>query len=89
MAETERGRRKSLIGRVASDKMDKTVVVEVQRRMMHPVYKKFVKSRAKYMAHDEANDCHVGDTVEIQEDRPRSRNKRWKVTRVIERAELT
>jgi small subunit ribosomal protein S17 len=89
MAETERGRRKSLIGRVDSDKMDKTVIVEVQRRLMHPVYKKFVKSRAKYMAHDETNQCHVGDTVEIQEDRPRSRNKRWKVTRVIERAELT
>lgn len=89
MAETERGRRKSLIGRVASDKMDKTVVVEVQRRLMHPVYKKFVKGKEKYMAHDETNDCHVGDTVEIQEDRPRSRNKRWKVTRVIERAELT
>jgi len=89
MAETERGRRKSLIGRVASDKMDKTIVVEVQRRLMHPVYKKFVKGKAKYMAHDETNDCHIGDMVEIQEDRPRSRNKRWKVTRVIERAELT
>lgn len=89
MAERDRGRRKSMIGRVASDKMDKTVVVEVQRRLMHPVYKKFVKGKETYMAHDEANECHVGDTVEIQEDRPRSRHKRWKVTRVIERAELT
>lgn len=89
MAEKDRGRRKALIGHVASDAMDKTIVVEVHRRVMHPMYKKFVKSRRRYMAHDEQNDCHVGDTVEIQEDRPRSRHKRWKVTRVIQRAVLT
>jgi len=82
-------RRKVLVGRVRSDKMEKTIVVEVHRRLMHPVYKKFVKSRRRYMAHDEKNDCHVGDTVEIQEDRPRSRHKRWRVTRVVERAVLT
>ena len=85
MADKERGRRRVLVGRVASDKMDKTVVVEVQRRMMHPMYKKFVKSRRRYMAHDERNDCHVGDKVEISEARPRSRHKRWRVIRVIER----
>jgi small subunit ribosomal protein S17 len=86
MAEQERGRRKVLMGRVSSDGMDKTIVVEVQRRVMHPVYKKFVKSRERYMAHDERNDCHVGDTVEIREDRPRSKRKRWMVVRVVDRA---
>ena len=85
----ERGRRKALVGRVASDKMDKTVVVEVRRRELHAVYKKIVSSRKKYMAHDEQNNCRIGDTVEIQEDRPRSKHKRWRVTRVIERGVLT
>jgi small subunit ribosomal protein S17 len=86
MADKERGRRKVLVGRVASDKMDKTVVIEVERRLRHPVYKKFVRSHKRYMAHDETNDCHVGDKVEIREDRPRSQNKRWMIIRVIERA---
>ncbi len=86
MAEKERGRRKVLIGRVSSDSMDKTIIVEVQRREMHAVYKKFVKSRRRYVAHDGKNDCHVGDTVEIREDQPRSKTKRWKVARVIQRA---
>ena len=85
----ERGRRKALVGRVSSDKMDKTVVVEVRRRELHPVYKKIVSSRKKYMAHDEQNNCRIGDTVEILEDRPRSKRKRWRVTRVIERGVLT
>ena len=89
MAEKERGRRRVLVGRVASDKMDKTIVVEVHRRKRHSVYKKFVSSRRRYMAHDEKNDCRLGDKVEIREDRPRSKNKRWRVTRVIERAVLT
>lgn len=86
MADKERGRRRVLVGRVASDKMDKTVVIEVERRMRHPVYKKFVRSHKRYMAHDEKNDCRVGDKVEIREDRPRSKSKRWLITRVIERA---
>ena len=89
MAEKDRGQRRVLVGRVASDKMDKTVVVEVQRRLIHPVYKKFVKRRRRYMAHDEKNDCRVGDKVEIREERPRSRNKRWMVTKVVERGVLT
>jgi len=89
MASNDRGRRRVLVGRVASDKMEKTIIVEVQRRMMHPVYKKFVKSKQRYMAHDEKNDCHVGDTVEIREDHPRSKRKRWMVTRVVERSVLT
>ena len=86
MDQKERGRRRVLVGKVASDKMDKTIVVEVQRRLMHPVYKKFVSKHRRYMAHDELNGCRVGDTVEIQEDHPRSRHKRWMVTKVIERA---
>ncbi len=89
MAEKERGRRRVLIGRVASDKMDKTIVVEVQRRLRHPVYKKFVFKRRRYMAHDKDNSCHVGDRVEIKEHRPLSKHKRWIVSRVIERAVLT
>jgi small subunit ribosomal protein S17 len=89
MVEKERGRRKTLIGRVASDKMDKTVVVEVQRRLRHPVYKKFVFKKMRYMAHDKENDCHTGDRVEIREHRPLSKNKRWIVSRVVERAVLT
>ena len=86
MADMDRGRRRVLTGRVSSDAMDKTVVVEVARREMHPVYKKIVQSRRRYMAHDERNDCKVGDTVEIREDRPRSRRKRWTVVRIVERA---
>ena len=89
MAEQDRGRRRVLVGRVASDKNDKTVIVEVSRREMHPFYKKFVKSRKRYMAHDEKNDCRLGDTVEIREERPRSRHKRWMITKVIQRAVLT
>jgi small subunit ribosomal protein S17 len=79
-----RGRR--LVGRVRSDKMDKTVVVETVRLKLHPVYKKYVRVRARYKAHDETNECRIGDRVEIAEHRPLSRDKRWKVVRVIERA---
>lgn len=86
MTDKARGRRKVLVGRVRSDKMDKTVLVEVPRRLMHPVYKKFVSSRRRYMAHDEENDCRIGDTVEIKEFRPMSKRKRWVVTKVVERA---
>jgi len=89
MADNTRGRKRTLTGRIASDKTDKTVVVEVQRRLMHPVYKKFVSSRRRYMAHDPNGECHVGDTVEIKESRPMSRRKRWIVCRVIEKAETT
>jgi len=81
-----RGRRKVRVGRVVSDKMDKTVVVAVQRNMRHPLYGKIVRRTKKYKAHDEQNDCHVGDMVEIIETRPLSREKRWRVRSVVERA---
>ncbi|MEB2321732.1 MAG: 30S ribosomal protein S17 [Sorangiineae bacterium] len=78
-------RRRVLIGRVSSDKMDKTVVVEVVRFKMDPMYKKYVRVRAKYKAHDEKNEYRTGDRVEIIEHRPLSKQKRWKVTRLIDR----
>lgn len=80
------GNKKTLIGLVASDKMAKTVVVEVTRRMIHPVYHKYVQSRQRYKAHDENNDAKVGDRVLIEECRPLSRDKRWRVKQILERA---
>lgn len=80
-----RGTRKTRVGTVVSDKMDKTVVVRVERVVMHPVYKKYTKRRAQYKAHDEKNECRVGDRVEIIETRPLSKDKRWRVFRLIER----
>lgn len=83
------GGRRTLIGRVTSDKMQKTVVVEVVRAVRHPIYGKYVRVRRKYKAHDEKNEYRVGDLVEIREHRPLSREKRWIVTRLIERPEET
>ena len=80
-----RGIRKNKVGTVVSDRMDKTVVVKVERLVPHPVYKKYVKRRTTYKAHDEANEYRVGDKVEIMETRPLSKEKRWKVKRLIER----
>jgi small subunit ribosomal protein S17 len=85
-AETPTGFKRRLAGRVKSNKMAKTVVVQVVRYFRHPVYKKYVRSRTSYKAHDEESTCRVGDRVEIIESRPLSREKRWKVVRVIERA---
>lgn len=82
----ERGIRKILIGTVHSDKMDKTVVVMVERLVKHPRYKKYVKKGAKYKAHDEKNECHTGDIVSIIETRPLSRDKRWRVKEIIKKA---
>jgi small subunit ribosomal protein S17 len=82
----ERGIRKTLVGTICSDKMDKTVVVMIERLVKHPRYKKYVKRRAKYKAHDETNECHTGDTVSIIETRPLSREKRWRVKEVIRKA---
>lgn len=79
-------RRKRLVGVVTSDKMDKTVVVTVERRYRHPLYKKVVTTAKKYMAHDEGNTCRVGDRVRIVESRPLSRHKRWTVETVLESA---
>lgn len=81
----QRGNAKRLTGLVVSDKMDKTVVVLVERLVKHPVYKKYVRRRSKFAAHDELNDCRVGDTVLITQSRPLSRTKRWRVSKVLER----
>jgi small subunit ribosomal protein S17 len=78
-------KRRRLIGRVLSDKMQKTVIVEVVRSKMDPVYKKYVRIRKRYKAHDENNEFRAGDRVEIIEHRPLSKHKRWKVTRLIDR----
>ncbi len=82
----ERGNRKTLTGIVVSDKMDKTVVVRVERLVRHPVYHKTVKRRKKFKAHDETNQCGVGDKVLIIESRPMSRDKRWRVKEVLAKA---
>lgn len=83
-----RSRIRRLIGHVRSDKMDKTVVVEVMRYKMDPMYKKYVKVRQRYQAHDESNEFRTGDRVEIAEHRPLSKKKAWKVTKLIERPAL-
>jgi small subunit ribosomal protein S17 len=82
----ERGVKRTLVGTVVSDKMDKTVVVRVERLVLDPDYKKYVRRRTKYMAHDESNACKVGDQVQIIEHRPLSKHKRWKVQATLARA---
>jgi small subunit ribosomal protein S17 len=82
----ERGRRKIRQGVVVSDKMDKTVLVRIDRQMRHPLYRKIVRRSSKLAAHDERNDAHVGDTVRVMETRPISKNKRWRVIEIVERA---
>jgi len=83
---SSQGNKRILNGRVVSDKMDKTIVVMVERTLMHPVYKKYIKRRKKYMAHDPENQCGVGDTVMIAENRPLSRRKRWVLKEIVEKA---
>jgi len=83
------GLRKERSGLVVSDRMQKTVVVSVERAVMHPRYKKYLRRRTKVKAHDEGNQCRVGDRVLIVECRPLSRDKRWRVSKVIERAKTT
>jgi small subunit ribosomal protein S17 len=83
----KRGGKRQLVGKVISAKMQKTVVVEVSRRVLDPVFKKFVRHRARYKAHDEKSACRAGDQVEIREHRRLSREKRWVVARVISRQE--
>ena len=82
----ERNMRVSRIGRVVSDKMQKTVVVAIDRLVQHPLYKKGVKHTIKFKAHDENNDAHIGDTVKIVQTRPLSKDKCWRVVEVVERA---
>ncbi len=81
-----RERRKKLVGVVTSDKMDKTVIVQVERQYRHPLYEKVIRSAKKHMAHDENNECRIGDRVRIVESRPYSRHKRWLVEEILERA---
>ncbi|MEJ5303447.1 MAG: 30S ribosomal protein S17 [Bacteroidales bacterium] len=81
-----RNARKERIGVVVSNKMDKSIVVRVERRLKHPKYGKFVKRSTKFMAHDEKNECQIGDTVRIMETRPLSKTKRWRLVEIIERA---
>lgn len=82
----ERNLRKQRIGVVASSAMDKTITVTVERKLRHPIYGKFVKKTKKFMAHDEKNECNVGDTVRIMETRPLSKRKRWRMVEILERA---
>ena len=83
---SERNLRKTRVGMVVSDKMDKTVVVAIQDNVKHPLYKKIIKRTVKFKAHDEKNECSIGDKVEIMETRPLSKDKRWRVTQIIAKA---
>ena len=85
MAE-ERNLRKTRVGKVVSDKMDKTIVVSIVDNVKHPLYKKIIKRTVKFKAHDENNECRIGDRVEIMETRPLSKDKRWRVINIIEKA---
>jgi len=82
----ERGKRKTLTGVVSSDKMDKTVVVMVNRLVLHPVYKKYIRKRKRVKAHDEKNECRIGDKVLLIETSPLSKEKKWRVKEILERA---
>ena len=83
---SERNLRKTRVGKVVSDKMDKTIVVAIADNVKHPLYKKIIKRTVKLKAHDENNECRIGDRVEVMETRPLSKDKRWRVTNIIERA---
>lgn len=83
---SERNLRKTRVGNVVSDKMDKTVVVAIVDNVQHPLYKKIIKRTVKLKAHDEQNACRIGDRVEVMETRPMSKDKRWRVTNIIEKA---
>jgi small subunit ribosomal protein S17 len=82
----ERNLRKTRVGKVVSDKMDKTVVVAIQDNVRHPLYKKIIKRTVKLKAHDENNECKAGDKVQVMETRPLSKDKRWRVVTVLEKA---
>ncbi len=83
---TEQASNRTLTGRVVSNKMDKTITVVVERRVKHPIYGKFITRSTKVHAHDEANECQIGDTVTVQQCRPLSKTKTWRLVNVIERA---
>lgn len=84
--EITRNLRKERIGVVVSNKMDKSIVVEIERREKHPIYGKFIKKTSRFMAHDEKEECNIGDTVRIMETRPLSKRKCWRLVEIIERA---
>ena len=84
--ETTRNTRRERIGVVVSSNMEKSIVISVKQKLKHPIYGKFVNKTSKFMAHDEENKCNVGDTVKISETRPLSKNKRWRLIEIIERA---
>lgn len=86
MSEVRTSSRKTLVGKVVSDKMDKTIVVAIADRVPHPLYKKIVKRTYKLKAHDENNECGVGDTVRVMETRPLSKDKRWRLVEIVEKA---
>lgn len=86
MESVERNDRKVRIGKVVSDKMDKTIVVSIETLVSHPLYKKSVKRTTKFKAHDENNECNIGDRVKIMETRPLSKEKRWRLVEILERA---
>jgi small subunit ribosomal protein S17 len=83
---TERNTRKEKTGVVVSNKMEKSIIVSVERRVKHPKYAKFVKLTSKFHAHDERNECNIGDTVSIMETRPLSKTKNWRLVQIVERA---
>ena len=83
----ERNLRKTRVGKVVSDKMDKTIVVAIETSVKHPLYKKIIKRTYKLKAHDENNECKVGDKVKVMETRPLSKEKRWRLVEIIERAQ--
>jgi len=84
----ERGSRKVRVGKVVSDKMDKTIVVAVERSTRHPLYGKIIRKTKKYKVHDEENACRIGDKVRIMETRPLSKDKRWRLVEIVERTQL-
>jgi len=86
MEKSGRNLRKVRVGTVVSDKMDKTIVVAIESRVQHKLYKKFVRHTVKFMAHDENNECGIGDRVRIMETRPLSKNKKWRLTEIVEKA---
>ncbi len=82
----KRNLRKERVGLVVSNKMDKSIIVQIERKYKHPVYGKYVRKSNKFVAHDEKNDCNIGDTVKIMETRPLSKRKNWRLVEIIERA---
>jgi small subunit ribosomal protein S17 len=82
----QRGLRKTRVGIVVSDKMDKTITIAIERKVPHPIYKKYFKKTTKLMAHDEKSECRVGDKVKVMETRPVSKSKRWRLIEIVEKA---